>query len=273
MHTVFRPADERDLAHFLAHMRRDAPHLPIVTLGACSNVLISDDGPEGIVIRMGKEFAQIAHHSAGNMHIITAGAAVRNSQLSQFCISRGLSGLEFLSTIPGSIGGALAMNAGCYGVQTQDVMINMRAVDMEGCTYMLTRGDMGFSYRKCEAVERGLIFTSASFIVEQSTSEAVRAKVREMEEMRNKSQPLRQKTGGSTFKNPTDSPRKAWELIDEAGMRGYKLGGAMVSDKHCNFLINTGNATARDLLDLGEAVRAKVMEKTGVTLEWEIKRL
>jgi UDP-N-acetylmuramate dehydrogenase len=261
---LFRPADEDDLSAFLA---RKPANLPVSTIGVGSNLLVRDGGINGAVIRLPATFGKISVEK----NCVRAGAAALDAAVARAAAAAGLAGLEFLRGIPGTIGGALRMNAGCYGREIKDVFVEAVAIDESGNRLVLTRDDISFSYRNSSASER-LIFVEA---VLQGTPEAREDVVARMEALvarRESTQPIRAKTGGSTFKNPLGD-RKAWQLIEEAGCRGLARGDARVSDKHCNFLINTGEATASDLETLGEEVRACVRARSGVVLEWEIKRV
>jgi UDP-N-acetylmuramate dehydrogenase len=260
---LFEPADRDDLAAFLGEAPAD---VSTTVIGAASNLLIRDGGVPGIVIRLTRGFAAISvdgdtvHAGAGAMDI---NVARRSSEAS-------LTGLEFLSGIPGTVGGALAMNAGAYGSEIADVLIEAEALDRMGGPQTVAAADMGFSYRGSKAPE-GWIFVAARFQARFGDSAEIATRMGGIRDAREGSQPVRSRTGGSTFKNPPDA--KAWELIDAAGCRGLTRGGARVSEQHCNFLINTGTATAADLEGLGEEVRRRVKEATGVTLEWEIRRI
>jgi UDP-N-acetylmuramate dehydrogenase len=265
---MFRPADADDLAAFLKERPSD---VPVIVIGVGSNLLVRDGGVPGIVIRLGRGFTEITRDG----DLVKAGAAALDLNVAVFAREAGLAGLEFLSGVPGTIGGGLRMNAGAYGREMKDVTLGAEAVDLSGQRQYLTNRSLGFSYRHCGAPE-DWIFTGAELKGEAGDPAAIQKRMDEIQQARAESQPLRTRTGGSTFANPSDARaggRKAWELIDAAGCRGLKRGGAMVSDKHCNFLINTGIATAADLEGLGEEVRARVAEKFGVTLEWEIRRL
>ncbi len=261
---VFRPADEEDLSYFLQHKPKD---IPVTILGLCSNVIVRDGGIKGVVIRLGGGFSKVDIEEGK----ITVGAGCLNSQLTDILIENGLSGLEFLSGIPGSIGGALAMNAGAYGKEVKDVLVEARAVDEEGCIHTMLADDMGFSYR-CNAVPDEWIFVQATFKTEKEKPAVVMDRVAEIAKQREASQPIRSRTGGSTFRNP-EGDKKAWQFIDDVGGRGLTRGGAQISEQHCNFMINTGEASARDLELLGKEIRDKVHKKYGVMLQWEIKRL
>jgi UDP-N-acetylmuramate dehydrogenase len=259
----FEPAEESDLAYFLAALD---PAIPILVLGAGSNILIRDGGIEGAVIRLGKAFQSLEIDRLN----LRAGSGVADVKLSSAAANAGISGLTFFRGIPGTVGGALRMNAGAYGAETADVLISCRGVARNGGIVELTRAGMGFSYRHC-AVPEEVIFTEAVFMGNPGDPQKIQAEMAEITRARSSTQPVNTRTGGSTFKNPPGC--KAWELIDKAGCRGLKLGDAQVSELHCNFLINRGKATAADLEMLGEIVRARVLEMTGVILEWEILRL
>ena len=258
---LFLPKDADDLAFFLKNRPQD---LPISVLGVGSNIIIRDGGIEGVVIKLGGGFAQINYQN--NNLQIGGGCLCSNAAL--YCKINGLANLEFLTGIPGSVGGAINMNAGCYDGDVASNLISATAVDFDGNIFELSNEDFGFKYRG-NSLPKNLIFVAGTFKVEKSTAENVGKKIAEFNQKREAAQPIRSKTGGSTFKNPAD--KKAWQLIDEAGCRGMKIGDAQISEKHCNFMINTGNAKARDLIDLGNLVIDKVKAKSGLTLEWEIK--
>lgn len=264
---LFIPEDEQDLADFLKDLD---PAAPVTPLGVGSNTLVRDGGVEGVVIRLGgRAFARV--ESRGD-ETIYAGAAVPDAILAREAAKAGIAGLEFFRGVPGSVGGACVMNAGCYGAETKDVLVEAYAVTRGGERLTLSNADMGFSYRKsARAAAEPLIFTGALFKGTPDAPAAIEARMAEITARRETSQPIREKTGGSTFKNPPG--HSSWKLVDEAGWRGKLYGGAMFSPLHSNFLINTGEATAADLEGLGEAVRADVKAKFGVDLEWEIKRI
>ncbi|MEM1200315.1 MAG: UDP-N-acetylmuramate dehydrogenase [Pseudomonadota bacterium] len=261
---VFAPADEDDLAEFLAALPESVPVYPV---GIGSNLLVRDGGIEGVVIRLGREFGTITIEDGFK---IRAGAAAPDVRVAGAALEAGIGGLTFLRGIPGTIGGALRMNGGAYGQETKDVLIEARAVDRQGNRHVLSVDEMNYSYRHCGAPE-DLIFTSALLQGEKGIAEEISAAMDAITEAREASQPIKSRTGGSTFKNPEG--HKAWQLIDGAGMRGFRVGPAQVSEKHCNFLINEGGATAAQIEELGETVRAKVKETSGVELDWEIKRI
>ena len=260
---LFKPADRDDLAALLAG--RPAG-VPVTVIGVGSNLLIRDGGVPGVVVRLGRAFAGIV--VAGTT--VTVGAAALDANVAAVCRDAGVAGLEFLSGVPGTIGGALRMNAGAYGREMGDVLVSAEALDEKGNPHRLQPADLGFGYRSC-AVPAGWIFTAATLRGEAGEAAAIARRMDEIRAAREDSQPLRTRTGGSTFANPPG--HKAWLLIDAAGCRGLRRGGAMVSEKHCNFLLNTGGATAADLEDLGEEVRRRVFETSGVRLEWEIRRV
>lgn len=260
---LFRPADAEDLAEFLAGCPAD---VPVTAIGVGSNLLVRDGGVPGVVVRLGRGFAEVACEG----DLATAGAAALDLTVALTARDAGVGGLEFLSGIPGSVGGALRMNAGAYGREVKDVLVEAAAVDRRGRLHRVPAGDLGLSYRHSDA-PADWIFTGATFRGEPDEPGAIGARIDEIARKRADSQPVRARTGGSTFANPPGA--KAWELIDRAGCRGLAVGGARVSEKHCNFLINEGKATAADLEGLGEEVRRRVLETSGVTLEWEIRRL
>jgi len=260
---MFRPADLEDLAAFLAGKPKD---VPVTVIGVASNLLIRDGGIPGVVVRLGRGFVEIKTNGSS----VEAGAGALDLNVALAACEAGLAGLEFLSGIPGTVGGGLRMNAGAYGSEFKDVLKAAVALDGEGNRHDLEPGEMGLSYRHCGLPE-DWVFISACFRGKRDTPEAIGRRMAEIQAQREATQPIRARTGGSTFANPPHA--KAWELIDQAGCRGLKRGGAMVSDKHTNFLINTGDATAADLEGLGEDVRRRVKEKSGVTLEWEIRRV
>lgn len=257
---LFEPADEADLAYFL--QRLDSAQ-KILVIGAGSNLLVRDGGFDGVVIRLGEAFEKIAIDGL----TVEAGAAARDMKVALFAAKAGVDGLSFLRGIPGSIGGALRMNAGAYGAEIKDRLVACRGVFRTGEIRAFSNADMGFSYRH-SGVGDDVIFTHASFAGIAGAREDITARMNAISDARGASQPVNSRTGGSTFKNPPG--HKAWELIDAAGCRGLTIGDAQVSELHCNFLINRGAATAADLEQLGETVRARVLASSGVTLEWEI---
>jgi UDP-N-acetylmuramate dehydrogenase len=262
---LFRPADLEDLCEFLKNLSKE---IPVSILGAASNVIISDEGVKGVVIRLSGEFAKISNDG----EIIKAGAAALCGNVALFSKNAGLGNLEFFTGIPGSIGGAIAMNAGCYGGDVSQVLVSATAIDLDGNLIELKNSDFGFYYRGNQLLKnKKFIFVEAVFKAEKSSVEVVSKKLEELNSAREQAQPIRAKTGGSTFKNPEG--KKAWELIDASGCRGMVEGGAKMSEKHCNFMINFNQASAKNLFDLGNKVKKLVKEKTGVDLEWEIKFL
>ena len=263
---LFLPEDEDDLAQFLKGLDRAVPVMPI---GVGSNLLVRDGGVEGVVIRLGRSFATVEPREGPT---IFAGAAMLDAMLAREAGKAGIAGLEFYRGVPGTIGGACMMNAGCYGSETKDVLVEAYAIDRKGEKRTLTNAEMGFTYRKSAAAASGeLIFTGALYRGTPGDPAEIEARMEAITARREATQPIREKTGGSTFKNPPG--HSSWKLVDEAGWRGKLHGQAMFSPLHANFLINTGEATAADLEGLGEAVRADVKAKTGVELEWEIKRI
>ncbi|MFD0916267.1 UDP-N-acetylmuramate dehydrogenase [Pseudahrensia aquimaris] len=262
---LFSPADEDDLCAFLKLLPED---VPVLVVGMGSNLLVRDGGIEGVVIRLsGRGFGQV-ESIGGNR--LKAGAAVPDKKLAAAALEAGLGGFAFYHGIPGAIGGALRMNAGANGTETTDRVVEVHAVDRQGKKHVLSHADMGYSYRHSQA-SKDLIFTAAVFEGEVASAEDIRKAMDEVQHHRETVQPIREKTGGSTFKNPL--PHSSWKLVDEAGLRGFEVGGAQMSQMHCNFMINTGTATAHDLETLGETVRKRVYENSGILLEWELKRV
>jgi UDP-N-acetylmuramate dehydrogenase len=299
---LFRPADIEDLQNFLKWRAEKSEKFPLTILGAASNVIIKDR-IKGVVIKLGGEFAKIfcegeiiragAAALCGNVALSAKAPASLNNfalvdgvpynvgrrscdvEIKNYSKNSALENLEFLTGIPGSIGGAIAMNAGCYGSDISQILVTVKAVDFAGNLIELSNADCKFSYRKNAAAEN-LIFVEALFKGVASNSEIISEKISKLNKQREKAQPIRAKTGGSTFKNPYPNDansKKAWQLIDEAGCRAMICGDAQISEKHCNFMINKGQASANDLIDLGNKVQKLVKEKTGVNLEWEIKIL
>ena len=258
------PDGEDDLAYFLAHLPAD---VPVTVIGLGSNLIVRDAGVPGVVIRLGRGFNEVAVEADNR---VRAGAAVPDVRVARAAQEAGVAGLSFLRGIPGAIGGALRMNGGAYGTETKDVLIEARGVDRQGRVHVFANRDMGYSYRHC-GVADDVVFTSALFAGAPGDRAVIAAEMDKITEAREATQPVKSRTGGSTFKNP--SGHKAWQLIDAAGCRGLKIGDAQVSEMHCNFLINLGNATAADIETLGETVRRRVKENSGVELEWEIKRI
>lgn len=271
---LFKPADMEDLQHFLAACPSD---IPVQIFGALSNTIIRDGGLPGVTIRLGREFAGIEVDG----DLVRAGALALDANVAQVAAEHGLGGLEFLSGIPGTIGGALRMNAGCYGTEVKDVLVSCAALDRAGTMHTLKPQDMGMTYRHTN-VPGDFIFTSAIFKGKKENATSVLERMAEIKVKRESSQPIREKTGGSTFANPSPEEiakaglpegTKVWQLIDRVGGRGLTIGGAVMSEKHCNFMINTGNATSADLETLGEELIRRVDEQFGITLRWEIKRV
>ena len=261
---LFTPADEDDLAYFLRRLPQD---LPVHVVGVGSNLIVREGGLPGAVIRLAPRGFGEANASGD---VVTAGAAALDKRVAEIAAAAGLAGLEFYFGIPGTIGGALRMNAGANGAETRDVLAEATGIDRRGNRHVFTNADMKFVYRN-SGVDPSVIFTSARFRAKPAAPEAIRARMNEVQTHRETAQPIREKTGGSTFKNPPGN--SAWELIDAAGCRGLKVGGAQVSEMHCNFLINLGNATAAEIETLGETVRERVKKNSGIELAWEIKRI
>jgi UDP-N-acetylmuramate dehydrogenase len=258
---LFMPEDESDLAYALANMSRE---FPVTVIGLGSNLIVRDGGVEGVVIRLGRGFNAI--NAEGTR--VRAGTAAPDQRVAKIAQGAGIAGLAFLRGIPGAIGGALRMNGGAYGRETKDILIEARGVDRAGNIRTYSNADMHFIYRHC-GVPDDVIFTEALFEGTPGDPAAIAAEMEKITEAREATQPVKSRTGGSTFKNPPG--HKAWHLIDAAGCRGLAVGDAQVSELHCNFLINRGSATATDIENLGEEVRRRVTENSGVTLEWEIK--
>jgi UDP-N-acetylmuramate dehydrogenase len=260
---LFIPDEEDDLAYFLANLPSD---IPVTVVGLGSNLIVRDAGVVGVAIRLGRGFGDVTVEGLN----LRAGAAVPDVKVARAAQEAGLSGLSFLRGIPGSIGGALRMNGGAYGREIKDALLEARAVDRSGKVHHLSNADMGFSYRH-SAVPDEYVFTRALFRAARGDPAVIAAEMDKITEAREATQPVRSRTGGSTFKNPPG--QKAWQLIDAAGCRGLRVGDAQVSEMHCNFLINLGKATAADIETLGETVRQRVNDSSGVALEWEIKRV
>lgn len=260
---LFKPADREDLIAFVKNCPKD---IPITVLGVASNLIIRDGGIPGVVIRMGREFAQMDVDGT----TVTAGAAALDLNVALTAAKHEVAGLEFLSGIPGTIGGALRMNAGAYGGETKDVLKTAEVLFPDGTVKHMTAEEMGLSYRHND-LPKDVIFLSATFEGKKDDRAAIEARMDEIKQKRGETQPIKSKTGGSTFANPDG--HKAWQLIDEAGCRGLTIGGAQMSELHCNFMINTGTATAADIERLGEEVRKRVAEKSNIMLRWEIKRI
>ena len=260
---VFLPEDISDLCEFLKAVD---PGIPVMAIGVGSNLLVRDRGVDGVVIRLGKAFAEVTPRDGAR---ISAGAAALDAQVAKVAAQAGIAGLEFYRGVPGTIGGALVMNAGCYGSETKDILIEAYAVTRAGELVMLSNADMGYSYR--HSVPENLIYVGALYQGRPDDPAAVTERMEAITARREQTQPIREKTGGSTFKNPDG--KSAWQCVDEAGWRGRLFGGAKFSELHANFMINTGEASAADLEGLGEAVRADVKTQLGIDLHWEIKRI
>lgn len=260
---MFRPEDQDDLANFIKNKPDD---VAVTFIGVGSNLLIRDGGIPGVVVRLGRNFAKITVEGQD----LIAGAGALDGNVAKVAFDNSLAGLEFLSGIPGTIGGALRMNAGAYGREIKDVLIEATAISPAGDLKTLSLKDMGFGYRHCD-LSNEWTFLSARLKGISANQNDIDAKMQKIQETRGDSQPIRSRTGGSTFANPEG--HSAWKLVDKAGCRGLKRGGAQVSEQHCNFLINTGDATAADLEGLGEEVRTRVKETSGIDLRWEIKRI
>jgi UDP-N-acetylmuramate dehydrogenase len=260
---LFMPEDEADLSYFLANL---PAAVAVTVVGLGSNLIVRDGGIPGAVIRLGRGFNEIAIEGLN----VRAGTAVPDVRVARAAQEAGISGLAFLRGIPGGVGGALRMNGGAYGRETKDALIEARAVDRQGNIHVLNNADMHYSYRHCGAPEN-FIFTQALFGGEHGDPIAIANEMEKITESREATQPVRSRTGGSTFKNPPG--HKAWQLIDAAGCRGLRIGDAQVSELHCNFLINLGSATGAEIETLGETVRQRVKDHSGVDLDWEIKRI
>jgi UDP-N-acetylmuramate dehydrogenase len=261
---LFVPEDEEDLAYVL---RALPVEIPVTVVGLGSNLIVRDGGVPGVTIRLGRGFGEVKIEDDAR---VRAGAAVPDVKVARAAQEAGLAGLAFMRGIPGAIGGALRMNGGAYGRETKDALVAARGVDRAGCVRTFTNAEMGYAYRHC-GVGDDVIFTEALFQATPGDPAAIATEMNAITEAREATQPIKSRTGGSTFKNPPG--HKAWQLIDAAGCRGLTIGDAQVSELHCNFLINRGAASAADIETLGETVRARVKENSGVELEWEIKRI
>jgi UDP-N-acetylmuramate dehydrogenase len=261
---LFTPADEDDLGYFLQRLPAE---FPVYVVGVGSNLIVRDGGMPGVVIRLSpRGFGE----TSAQGDVVRAGAAALDRRVAETAAAADIGGLEFFFGIPGTIGGALRMNAGANGAETKDVLIEASGVSRDGKKHSFSNAEMKFAYRN-SGVDPDVIFTAARFRGVIAAPEAIRARMKEVQTHRETAQPIREKTGGSTFKNPPG--QSAWKLIDAAGCRGLRVGGAQVSEMHCNFLINTGQATGHDIETLGETVRARVKENCGIELHWEIKRI
>ena len=266
---LFLPKDVADLSRFLGALPAD---IPVQILGAASNVIVRDGGLPGVTVRLGPAFGKVEAISETR---IRAGAAALDQTVAKKAAKAGISGLEFYAGIPGTIGGALRMNAGCYGSETKDILVEARAMDRQGRISVMPLSEFGYAYRHSDAPD-DLIFIDAVFEGKPDAPDAITARMDAITSRREDSQPIREKTGGSTFKNPDQTQsggRGAWKVIDDAGGRGFSVGGAQMSEKHCNFMINTGQASAADLETLGETIIEKVKLTQAVDLHWEIKRI
>jgi UDP-N-acetylmuramate dehydrogenase len=262
---LFTPADEEDLAYFLGHCPAE---VPVTVVGVGSNLIVRDGGVPGVVIRFSpKGFGQVQKVERTKL---MAGAAALDKRVADAALAAGLSGMEFYHGIPGTLGGALRMNAGANGRETKEAVVYVTGVNRDGDMVTFSNAEMGFAYRSC-GVDPSVIFTGALLEGAPAAEADIRRKMDAVREHRETAQPIREKTGGSTFKNPPGN--SAWKLVDAAGCRGLRVGGAQVSEMHCNFLINTGDATAADIEALGEEVRRRVLDTSGVALHWEIKRI
>jgi len=261
---LFTPSDEDDLAYFLEHLPNE---IPVYVVGVGSNLIVRDGGMPGVVIRLGpRGFGE----TSASRDIVSAGTAALDRRVAEAAAAANIGGLEFFFGIPGTIGGALRMNAGANGSETKDVLVEATGFGRDGRKQIFDNAGMKFIYRN-SGVDPSFIFTAARFRGLMAAPEAIRARMNEVQNHRETAQPIREKTGGSTFKNPPGE--SAWKLIDAAGCRGLRVGDAQVSEMHCNFLINTGAATGHDIETLGETVRARVKENSGIELHWEIKRI
>lgn len=266
---LFIPADETDLARFMGETPLD---IPIHVLGAGSNTLVRDGGLKGVTIKLGPAFGKVTAQEGAR---VRAGAAALDKSVAKAAAKAGIAGLEFYVGVPGAVGGALRMNAGCYGTETRDVLVEAVAIDRKGRRIIAPVDELGYAYRHSDAPD-DWIFVEALFQGQPDDPEAVTGRMDAITARRESTQPIREKTSGSTFKNPDPAlsgERSAWQLIDAAGWRGKPVGGARFSEQHCNFLINDGTATAADLETLGETVRAEVKQKFGVELQWEVRRV
>ncbi|HUD27440.1 MAG TPA: UDP-N-acetylmuramate dehydrogenase [Novosphingobium sp.] len=260
---LFEPKDLADLQDFLAHLD---PAVPVMALGLGSNMIVRDGGVPGVVIRLGKAFAKVTADGL----TLTCGGGASGILVSSTARDAGVAGVEFLRSIPGTVGGFVRMNGGAYAGEVKDILVDCEVVLRSGERVTLANADLGYTYRHSELPE-GAVVVSARFKGHPGEPAAIQAEMDRISAAREASQPLRSKTGGSTFKNPDG--HKAWQLVDEAGCRGLQIGGAQVSEKHTNFLLNTGEATAAQIEDLGDEVRRRVKDRSGVDLEWEIQRV
>ncbi|MFY9589603.1 UDP-N-acetylmuramate dehydrogenase [Rickettsia endosymbiont of Halotydeus destructor] len=262
----FKPADTDDLINFL---KQNNQKLSITILGAGSNIIIRDGGIDGYVIKLGQNFTNIEFTRA---NYLVVGSGCLNYNLAKFCQANLISGFEFLVGIPGTIGGGVAMNAGSYNSEFKDIVVEIEAVDFSGKTLTFSNEEIGFKYRG-NNLPKDIIITRTIFKNKEGNEKDITKRMNEINNARSQAQPIKERTGGSTFANPANCEYKTWQLIDKAGLRGYRIGDASISELHCNFMINHGNATAKELEDLGNLVQQKVFEDSGVILEWEIKRI
>ncbi len=261
---LFRPADSDDLADF---MRQCPEDVPVTVVGVMSNIIVRNGGVRGVVVRLGREFNYIREVAENTLNI---GAATLDANAAKAAAEAGITGMEFLVGIPGTTGGALVMNAGSYGQDMKSILVSVEGVTRQGEIVALSPQDLQMDYRRT-SVPEGVVFTSCIVRGRKGDTEKIKARLDEIRAERESSQPVKERTGGSTFANPEGF--KAWKLIEEAGCRGLQIGGAKISEKHCNFMINTGDASAADLENLGEEVRRRVRERSGIELRWEIKRI
>lgn len=261
---LFKPQDIEDLQHFLKNLPDD---IPVTVLGVASNLIIRDGGIRGVTIRLLKDFTNV---EALEGHLIHAGAGATDKNVAMVACKHNIAGLEFFSGIPGTIGGAVRMNAGAYEKETKDVLVQATCIDRKGNIHTVDAHDLNMEYRHTELPDDWIV-VSAVFQGEEGKGEEIQKRMDDIQDKRESTQPVREKTGGSTFANPL--PYKSWELIDKAGCRGHKIGGAQMSEKHCNFMINTDDACALDLEQLGEDVRRKVYADSDILLRWEIRRI
>jgi UDP-N-acetylmuramate dehydrogenase len=261
---LFMPEDESDLSYLLANLPGESP---VTVIGLGSNLIVRDGGVPGVVIRLGRGFNEVTVEADSRLRV---GTAVPDVKVARAAQEAGIAGLSFMRGIPGGIGGALRMNGGAYGRETKDALLEARGVDRNGEVRDFANGDMHYGYRHCGAPD-DIVFTQALFQGAPGDRDTIAAEMDQITEAREATQPVKSRTGGSTFKNPPG--HKAWQLIDAAGCRGLRVGDAQVSEMHCNFLINLGGAAAADIENLGETVRRRVKENSGIDLEWEIKRI
>jgi UDP-N-acetylmuramate dehydrogenase len=261
---LFMPEDEQDLAYFLSRL---PPDIPLTVIGLGSNLIVRDGGIAGVVVRLGRGFSDITIETG---HRLRAGAAVPDVRVARAAQEAGIAGLAFMRGIPGAVGGALRMNGGAYGGETKDVLLQARGLDRNGESQLYASADMHYAYRHC-GVADDVIFTEALYQGRAGDPASIAVEMEKITESREATQPVKARTGGSTFQNPPG--QKAWQLIDAAGCRGLRIGDAQVSELHCNFLINLGNASAADIETLGEAVKRRVRDHSGIELEWEIRRI